>query len=59
MMVAAHKGDLWAAQAPELCAAFVPRLLEHSPERTPDTTSDPAFDVHAQDFNDLADKTGA
>jgi 2-haloacid dehalogenase len=59
MMVAAHKGDLRAAQAVGLRTAFVPRPLEHGPERTPDTTPDPAFDVHAKDFNDLADKTGA
>ncbi len=58
MMVAAHKGDLRAAQAVGLQTAFVPRPLEHGPERTPDLTPDPAFTVHAVDFNDLAAKLG-
>jgi 2-haloacid dehalogenase len=58
MMVAAHKGDLRAAQAAGLQAAFVPRPLEHGPERTVDITPDPAFTVHASDFNDLAAKLG-
>jgi 2-haloacid dehalogenase len=59
MMVAARQGDLRAAQAVGLRTAFVPRPLEHGPERMPDTTPDPAFDVHAKDCNDLADKMGA
>lgn len=58
MMVAAHKGDLRAAQAVGLKAAFVPRPLERGPERTVDTTPEPAFDVHAHDFLDLAAKLG-
>lgn len=58
MMVAAHKGDLHAAQAAGLHTAFVPRPMEHGPERTPDLTPDPAFTVHAVDFNDLAAKLG-
>jgi len=58
MMVAAHKGDLRAAQAVGLQTAFVPRPMEHGPERTPDLTPDPAFTVHAVDFNDLAAKLG-
>ena len=58
MMVAAHKGDLRAAQAVGLRTAFVPRPMEHGPERTPDLTPDPAFTVHAVDFNDLAAKLG-
>src|ERR671922_1282884 len=45
MMVAAHKGDLRAAQAVGLQTAFVPRPMEHGPERTPDLTPDPAFTV--------------
>jgi len=32
--------------------------MEHGPERTPDLTPDPAFTVHAVDFNDLAAKLG-
>jgi 2-haloacid dehalogenase len=59
MMVAAHKGDLRAAQAVGLKAAFVPRPLERGPERTVDTTPDPAFDIHASDFLDLATQLGA
>jgi len=58
MMVAAHKGDLRAAQAVGLQTAFVPRPMEHGPERTPELTPDPAFTVHAVDFNDLAAKLG-
>lgn len=59
MMVAAHKGDLMAARRVGLATAFVPRPLEFGPERKPDTTSDPSFDVVATDFNDLATKLGA
>lgn len=58
MMVAAHKGDLRAAQAVGLQTAFVPRPMEHGPERMPDTTPDPAFTIHAVDFNDLAAQLG-
>jgi 2-haloacid dehalogenase len=58
MMVAAHKDDLRAAQRVGLKAAFVARPLEHGPERQPDTTPDPAFDVYASDFSDLAGKLG-
>jgi 2-haloacid dehalogenase len=58
MMVAAHKDDLRAAQRVGLKAAFVPRPLEFGPERTVDTTPEPAFDVHAGDFLDLATQLG-
>ena len=58
MMVAAHKGDLRAAQDVGLQTAFVPRPMERGPERTPDLTPDPAFTIHAVDFNDLAAKLG-
>ena len=58
MMVAAHKNDLRAAQAVGFKAAFVPRPLEHGPERTVDTTPDAAFEVHAKDFLDLATQLG-
>ena len=54
MMVAAHKGDLRTAQAVGLQTAFVPRPMEWGPERTPDLIPNPAFTVHAVDFNDLA-----
>lgn len=58
MMVAAHKGDLRAAQAVGLRTAFVPRPQEFGPERPPDMAPEPAFDVHARDFGDLADQLG-
>lgn len=58
MMVAAHKDDLRAAQAVGLKAAFVPRPLERGPAGNVDTTPDPAFDMHAHDFLDLASQLG-
>ena len=54
MMVAAHKDDLHAARACGLKTAFVARPREHGRGRTADVARDPAFDVHARDFNDLA-----
>ena len=54
MMVAAHRGDLRAAGALGFKTAFVPRPLEYGPGRVIDTTPDPAFDVNATDFVDLA-----
>ena len=54
MMVAAHRGDLRAAGALGFKTAFVPRPLEYGPGREIDTTPDPAFDVNATDFLDLA-----
>ncbi len=54
MMVAAHRGDLRAAQALGFKTAFVPRPLEYGPGRVIDTMPDPAFDVNATDFMDLA-----
>ncbi len=59
MMVAAHKGDLRAARAVGLRTAFVPRPDEFGPNREVDTEPDPAFDVVASDFLELADKLGA
>ena len=58
MMVAAHKGDLRAAQANGLRAAFVERPLEKGPDGGADLLPDPAADVQATDFMDLADKLG-
>lgn len=54
MMVAAHQEDLRAAQAQGMQAAFVPRPLEHGPHNVPDLTPDPAFQIVATDFLDLA-----
>jgi len=56
MMVAAHKDDLYAAKSCGLRTAFVPRPLEHGPKARVDVEPEPAFDIHARDFNDLADQ---
>ena len=58
MMVAAHKGDLRAAQAAGLRAAFVERPLEKGPGGGADRLPDAAADVQATDFLDLAAKLG-
>lgn len=58
LMVAAHQGDLRAAQAVGLKTAFVPRPLESGPTQRPDPTVDPSFDLVATDFADLADQLG-
>jgi 2-haloacid dehalogenase len=59
MMVAAHLGDLRAAQTVGLRTAFVPRPLEFGPTRKPDLKPDFPVDTSARDFNDLADQLGA
>lgn len=59
MMVAAYQYDLRAAQAQGMQAAFVSRpLLEHGPDNVPDLTPDPAFQIVATDFMDLAQQLG-
>ena len=58
MMVAAHQGDLLAAGAQGLRTAFVPRPMEFGPDRRPDPTPDPSFDIVASDFRDLASQMG-
>jgi 2-haloacid dehalogenase len=58
MMVAAHKGDLRAAQAAGLRAAFVERPLEKGPSGGADRLPDPQADVQATSFMDLADRLG-
>jgi 2-haloacid dehalogenase len=58
MMVAAHKGDLRAAQSNGLRAAFVERPLEKGPNGGADLLPDPASDIEAADFLDLAAKLG-
>ena len=58
MMVAAHKGDLRAAQAAGLRAAFVERPLEKGPDGGADMLPDRDADVEARDFVDLAQKLG-
>ncbi len=59
MLVAAHPDDLYAAQKVGLRAGFVPRPLEHGPDKAPDVTPNPGFDVVANDFGDLARQLGA
>jgi 2-haloacid dehalogenase len=54
MLVAAHKDDLHAARACGLKTAYVTRPREYGPDAKPDLSRDPALDVHARDFNDLA-----
>jgi 2-haloacid dehalogenase len=58
MMVAAHKGDLRAAQTAGLQAAFVERPLEKGPGGGADLLPDPHSDVQATNFLDLAEKLG-
>ena len=58
MMVAAHKGDLRAAQAAGLRAAFVERPAEKGPGGGADLLPDPDADVQATDFLDLARQLG-
>ena len=55
-MVAAHNGDLAAAQALGFATAFVPRPAEHGPGQTTDLEPEGDWDVVARDFLDLADK---
>lgn len=56
MMVAAHSGDLKAAQACGLRTAFVSRPLENGPGGKADSAELDSFDVVARDFPDLAAK---
>jgi 2-haloacid dehalogenase len=58
MMVAAHKGDLRAAQAAGLRAAFVERPLEKGPGGGADLLPDPDSDIQATSFLDLAEQLG-
>ena len=59
MMVAAHKGDLRAAQAAGLRTAFVERPLEKGPGGEADRLPDPDSDIQATSFTDLAEQLGA
>lgn len=56
MMVAAHNGDLHAAQATGLRTAFIPRPTEQGPGQTIDLAPEADWDVVAADFRDLARK---
>ncbi len=57
-MCAAHQGGLRAAAGVGLRTAFIPRPDELGPDRQQDLTPDPAFDVVATDFIDLARQLG-
>lgn len=58
MLVATHKDDLRGARDCGLATAFVERPRELGPIDRTDLARDPAFDLHATDFNDLADQLG-
>ncbi|HEX6020927.1 MAG TPA: haloacid dehalogenase type II [Solirubrobacter sp.] len=55
-MVAAHNGDLLAAQALGLRTAFVPRPAEHGPGQTTDFAPEGDYDIVVPDFWQLADR---
>ncbi len=59
MMVAAHKDDLRHAAKQGLRTALVLRPLEYGKGRHPDLSPEPAFDINARDFVDLADQLDA
>jgi 2-haloacid dehalogenase len=56
MLVAAHKDDLRHAAQQGLKTALVLRPKEYGKGKHPDPHPDPAFDINAQDFGDLADQ---
>lgn len=58
MLVAAHPGDLRAAQQAGLMAAYVARPLEYGPNQRAHRVTDGEFDFTATDFLDLADQLG-
>ncbi len=58
MMVAAHNGDLHAAAEVGFRTAFVARPLEYGPGGNRESAPDPAYDLAATDFEDLAGQLG-
>jgi 2-haloacid dehalogenase len=58
MLVAAHNGDLAAAQSAGLKTAFIPRPTEYGPHQTHDFKSEGDWDFVADDFGRLADQLG-
>jgi 2-haloacid dehalogenase len=58
MMVAAHNGDLAAAQKLGLKTAFVPRVTEYGPLQSKDFKPEGEWDLVVTDFNDLALRMG-
>lgn len=59
MLVAAHPTDLRAARDAGLATGFVFRPLEYGPDRRGHRPAAGEFDIHAEDFHDLADQLGA
>jgi 2-haloacid dehalogenase len=59
MMVAAHKDDLRHAAQQGLRTALVLRPNEYGKGKHPDLSAEPAFDINASDFNNLAEQLGA
>jgi 2-haloacid dehalogenase len=58
MMVAAHNGDLKAAQQNGLKTAFVARPTEYGPHQKYDFEAKGDWDVVAKDFGGIADRLG-
>ena len=58
MMVAAHKDDLRAAARQGLRTALVLRPNEYGKGRHPDLSPEPAFNINAENFGDLASQLG-
>ena len=58
MLVATHKADLRGALRCGLATAYVERPREEGPSVQREESRDPAFTLHATDFNDLADQLG-
>lgn len=58
MLVAAHNGDLAAAEEAGLKTAFVPRPNEYGPEQKIDRKAEKDWTVVAADFEDLATRMG-
>ena len=56
MLVAAHQYDLDAAREHGLGTAYIERPLEFGTDRIKDISGDDRNDIHARDFNDLADQ---
>jgi 2-haloacid dehalogenase len=58
MMVAAHNGDLKAAQSHGLKTAFVPRPTEYGPHQKRDFEATGEWTMVVRDFNELAQRLG-
>lgn len=56
MLVAAHRSDLDAARKFGLKTAYVERPVEFGADQIKEVTADGRSDIHARDFNDLADQ---